>query len=145
MENGCIPERTTTIFQTNKQLDTLTHRYFNGDSISFYKINPGNKLVFKYEHSSAVCPNVIDGGGSLHVVFEVPEGVSSFVANDSIGLRQLNAGTQFNSWQSTGFKFITSGLLEGQKRNGNTWHIKASFPSTMSSSSLFFEGNFTKE
>jgi hypothetical protein len=143
-ENGCTPERTSTTFQTNKQLDTITHRHFNGDSTSFYKINPGNKLVFKYEHSSGFCPNVIDGGGSLHVVFQVPEGVTFFVADDSTELRQLKVGTQFNSWFSSGFRFITSGLLEGQKKNENTWRIIASFPST-NNNGLFFETDFIKE
>ena len=144
-KENCIPEKLTMIFQTNKQLDTVTHRFSTGDTISIYKIVDGGHLVFKYEHTSRICPDLIDGGGSLHIVFQVPPATTAFIADDSTELRQLHLGLQFNSWTSQGFKFITIGSLEGQKKNNNTWHIKASLLTSNSSAPLSFEADFIKQ
>ena len=124
----CTPERKDYVYQTDKQIDhqrTLpndtAHEYYS------YTINTGDKYVFNFTLQFADCPELADDEGFRTIVFEIPGNVNSFQLKDSTDLRKAKALIQYGCYCPLFAPFlIKNGLIEGQKKSSNRWHLKAS-------------------
>ncbi|HEX8315832.1 MAG TPA: hypothetical protein VF609_12610 [Flavisolibacter sp.] len=143
-KNTCAPEQHTFRFQTGKNLDTVRRENFIGLGVrSFYTIKGGTNEVFVYTRTNKDCPDYIDDEGSRDIVFQVPEGINSFAATDSITLAQMKVGMQINCSEcNTGLLPIFHGSIEGRRINAGTWRIKASLLPAQNSNLVEFDTNF---
>lgn len=138
--NGCLPDTRDYSFQYNKILDTIRGGGTFGP-FDFYQIQPGDRLVFKYTLSTGNCPNLLDAGLTTQVVFQIPQGLTSFRFSDSASLRNAHVWLQNICYGCSGGHFIKAGVLEGNLMLTGEWHVKGSFAQPDGGGS--FEGNFS--
>ncbi|MEJ7740566.1 MAG: hypothetical protein WKF97_24375 [Chitinophagaceae bacterium] len=110
-------------------------------------IKEGDKTVFNYTLEFKDCPQLADDEGSRIIVFEIPGNANSFLLKDSADLRAAKALINYACFCALrGPVLIKGGFIEGQKKNNNTWHLKASLkPFPDASRTVDFEADFTRK
>lgn len=105
----------------NKKIDTLTGEQ---SGVFAFLVNDGSDRVFEYTHDNSQCPEIMDGGYSRVVVFEVPSDVSGFNYTDG-DLRVINCYTRLSCYcNEISAHAVTLGNIQGQKLSGGKWRVK---------------------
>lgn len=120
-------ETYTYSFQQDKQLvvDTTSQQITEDSTQSILNVSSeaGNHLVFHYEKRVTPPPNVLDGGSTTTVYFQIPTGTSTFKLE---GAELANANVYFQRscfCPVIGALKVENGRIEGQKLSENLWSI----------------------
>lgn len=110
----------TFTFSNNKRIDTVRNPVYH----LFVQVNPGSNIVFKYSHDEIAPPNIMDGGLSQDLYFEIPAGTTNFTYTDAA---LANASCFFQSMCGECIhidpKPVTIGTIQGVQKSATTWAV----------------------
>lgn len=115
----CTPAKYNYTFSENKKIDTV--RFGGYDLLT--QVNPGNNIVFSYSVRGESCPNIMDGGGSEHLTFEIPTSTTNF-SYSSADIQAIECYYESGSWAGNYLEKVTQGTLKGNKISGDKWDIE---------------------
>jgi hypothetical protein len=127
---NCESQETTSFFfKQNQQVDT-THQVTSGSGAFFATSISGPDLVFHYTHSTMACADVIDGGYTDDLIFQVPAGSTSFDYDDSTKLANANTYFVKKCYCNNVTARRVTGRIKGSKINATSWSVQVDVADT---------------
>lgn len=121
-KDDCSPEQTSGSFEEGK---TIAMHYDQTYQRSYFQVENGQNIVFRYNHTGAQCDDIMDDEWGYTLTFEVDKAATQFRYKDGEFAAAKGIYLEFGAWVGGQLQEIESGQLVGLKISSNKWRVKA--------------------